>query len=80
MGTRGTSTSRPRFKVGDKVRYQPSHYDENKWENGIVKEIPTNATYYIRVVYHCNNEWKRYQDYTSAMTSLNDLKKGWKSK
>jgi len=28
------------FKCGDKVYYQPNHYSDNEFENGIVKEIP----------------------------------------
>lgn len=66
------------LKVGDSVRYQPAHYSEDKWENGIVKEIPSHNINAVRVVYNCNNEWRDYQNYTSAMTRLEDLKYGWK--
>lgn len=65
------------LKVGDKVRYQPEHYGE-KFENGMVKVIPSHTNDAVRVVYNCNHEWDRYQDYTSAITRLTDLKKGWK--
>lgn len=68
------------LKVGSKVYYQPSHYPEDKWENGIVKEIPTHTKSSVRVVYNCGEDWENYQNYTSAMTDLRDLKLGWKSK
>ena len=65
-------------KVGDKVHYQPKHYGKDEWENGIIKEIPDHTNASVRVVYNCGGEWDRYQEYTSALTSLRDLKKGWK--
>lgn len=67
------------LKVGDKVCYQPSHYAENKWENGIVKEIPEFTYESVRVVYNCNNDWENYKDYTGALTNLRDLTKDWKT-
>ncbi len=74
------------LKVGDKVHYQPKHYGHSKWENGLIKEIPSFATNKksivgyncIRVVYNCNQDWKNFKNYTSALTNLNDLKLGWK--
>jgi hypothetical protein len=66
------------LKVGDKVCYQPSHYDEDKWENGMVKEIPDHTNNSIRVVYNCAGEWDNFQDYTSALTNIRDLSLGWK--
>ena len=66
------------LKVGDSVRYQPAHYGNDRWENGVVKEIPAHTIEGVRVVYNCNGEWHRYQDYTSAMTHMEDLRKGWK--
>ncbi len=63
------------LKVGDKVCYVPDH---GKPENGIIKEIPEHTKLAVRVVYNCNGEWHRYQEYTSAMTSLRDLEIGWK--
>jgi hypothetical protein len=65
---------------GSKVHYQPEHYGPDEWENGIVKEIPTHTTDYVRVVYKCDQNWDRYMDYTSALTSLTDLKLGWRVK
>ena len=65
--------------VGSKVHYQPNHYKKNDyWENGIVKEIPSNQNDAVRVVYNCNEEWDHYQKYTSALTELEDLNYGWK--
>ncbi len=67
-----------KLQVGGKVYYQPAHYNEDEWENGIIKEIPTHTDTAVRVVYHCNNDWKNYRNYTSALTDLIDLKLGWK--
>ena len=68
-----------KIKVGDKVYYQPAHYiAENRWENGIVKEIPEHALASVRVVYNCAGEWRNYMSYTSALTNCNDLFIGWK--
>lgn len=68
-----------KMKVGDKVYYQPSHYQPDKWENGMVKEIPEHSLNSIRVVYNCNEDWKNFRNYTSALTNISDLKLGWKS-
>ncbi len=76
-----------RLKIGDKVHYQPKHYAETEWENGMVKEIPDFATdktsqvgyNCVRVVYNCSGEWKNFKNYTSALTNLRDLKLEWKS-
>lgn len=67
-----------KLKVGDKVHYQPEHYGDEKWENGIIKEIPEWSLDSIRVVYNCGGDWKNYKDYTSALTNIRDLKLGWK--
>jgi len=67
------------LKVGDKVYYQPDHWsDDDKWENGMVKEIPEYNLNSVRVVYHCNGDWDNYKDYTAAMTNKRDLFLGWK--
>ena len=66
-------------KVGDKVYYQPDHYKaEDKYENGIIKEVPDSQLDSVRVVYNCAGDWKNYQDYTSALTNVRDLYSGWK--
>ena len=67
-----------KLRVGDKVYYQPPYYGEDKWENGIVKEIPEFTTTSVRVVYNCAGDWNNYKDYTSALTNITDLKLGWK--
>lgn len=64
--------------IGSKVRYQPDHYSSDKWENGIVKEIPSGMDDWVRVVYNCNNDWEHAFDYTSALTRVTHLKKGWR--
>lgn len=61
------------FSVGEKVTY----INIGVKEHGIVKEIPEHTTTEIRVVYRCNNEWFRYQDYTSQLTPIKYLQKGW---
>jgi len=80
------------LKIGDKVCYQPKHYigfykttnEEgetiitDKYENGMVKEIPNHTNTAIRVVYNCAGNWNDFKNYTSALTSLSDLTIGWK--
>lgn len=67
------------IKVGCKVYYQPYHYkEEDKYENGIVKEIPEWSVDSVRVVYNCNEDWKNYKNYTSALTNVRDLYLGWR--
>jgi len=62
------------LSVGDKVNYDPGHGHP---ENGIVKEIRENNIEAVFVVYNCAGDWKNYQKYTSALTNLRDLNKGW---
>ena len=69
-----------KLRVGDKVHYQPPHYGLDDWENGIIKEIREGRTDGVWVVYNCAGNWKRYQEYTSALTNLSDLKLGWRHK
>ena len=68
-----------KLKIGDRVHYQPDHYPDSQWDNGMVKEIPTHTTESVRVVYNCAGEWDRFKDYTSALTHKRDLKMGWRS-
>ena len=65
------------LSVGQKVHYQPDHYGKEKWENGIIKEIRQGTDRGVWVVYNCAGNWDRYEDYTSALTNLRDLKLGW---
>lgn len=68
-----------KLKVGDKVCYQPAHYKESgRYENGMVKEIPDHTNTSVRVVYNCAGDWDNFKNYTSALTSLDDLTLGWK--
>lgn len=43
--------------VGDKVHYQPEHYGESEWENGIVKEVREDVNDAVWVVYNCAEMW-----------------------
>lgn len=61
-----------KFKVGDKVHYSRKYNDS---VNGIVKEVREDIAF---VVFHCNNEWDRYQDFTGCGTHIEHLRKGWK--
>ena len=67
-----------KLRIGDKVCYQPDHYDEGQWENGMIKEIRDSNMVAVFVVYNCAGNWDRFRDYTSALTNLTDLKIGWK--
>ena len=59
------------FKIGEKVTYVTPF----KKERGMVKSICDEDSTFV--VYHCNNEWDKYQEYTAARTPNEDLKKGW---
>ena len=71
-------TDTTNLNVGDKVYYQPPHYDENKYDNGIVKAIIAGNPSAVRVVYHCGGDWENYEKYTGALTDIKYLHKGWK--
>lgn len=62
------------LSVGQKVHYAPDH---GKIENGIIKEIPEHTQAEVRVVYNCGGNWDHYENYTSALTNLRDLRLGW---
>ena len=67
------------LRIGDKVHYQPDHYkEEDRWENGIIKEIREEQTDGVWVVYNCAGNWKDYKNYTGARTKLQDLKLHWR--
>ena len=57
--------------VGQRVHYLP---DFGIPENGIVKRLSENGAF---VVYNCNGEWDRLEDYTAANTNARDLRPGW---
>lgn len=64
------------IKVGDKVHYKPSHAPPNFFEKGVVKSIGRSRDS-VFVVYHCNDDWDNYENYTAALTSLDDLHPDW---
>lgn len=33
-----------RLRIGDRVHYQPAHYGNERWENGLIKEIRDHIT------------------------------------
>jgi hypothetical protein len=59
------------FKPGDKVTYKQNL----SCENGIVKSVYDEL--HVFVVYHCDNNWDDYQNYTAAKTAIEDLVEGW---
>lgn len=62
------------LKPGDRVTYVPVH---GKPEIGIVKRINEHSPGSVFVVYNCDGEWSRYQDFTAASTNVRNLIKGW---
>jgi hypothetical protein len=66
------------LNIGDKVHYLPfERCDEDQIENGYVKEIPEHTENSVRVVYYWFGDSENPLDYTSALTDLSQLKKGW---
>lgn len=59
---------------GAKVHYKPAHGGH---ENGIVKRVSDNQST-VFVVYKCDNQWHRYEDFTAVATDIADLESGWK--
>ncbi len=66
-----------KIDVGFKVYYHDDSYQNKKFENGIIKEIPDWTTKQVRVVYNWGEDWKNYRDYTSQLTNVSDLHLGW---
>ncbi len=67
-----------KLKIGQKVHYQPKHFKEDIWENGMVKEIPDHTNLAVRVVYNCGGDWDNFMNYTSALTNIDALHIDWK--
>ena len=66
---------RASYIEGELVCYIPYNgCDESLWENGIVKEAMASN---VRVVYHPGDEWANFREYTSALTPINSLRRGW---
>lgn len=61
------------MQPGDKVTYTAPHGAKEK---GKIKSINDSGTI-AWVVYHCNNEWDKYEDYTGQATNIKDLTPGW---
>lgn len=59
------------FQVGEKVTY----ISHNGKEKGVVKSLSDDE--HVFVVYHCDDEWNNYQNYTAARTRISDLVLGW---
>lgn len=66
-----------KLTIGQKVHYQPKHFGD-KFENGMIKEIPEHTNTEVRVVFNCGGDWDNFQDYTSALTKISDLHLNWK--
>ncbi len=66
------------LRIGQRVHYQPEHYDDTRWENGMIKEIRENTLDAVWVVYNCHGKWGQFKDYTSARTNLRDLRFNWR--
>lgn len=59
------------IEPGMKVHYTSPYCTK---DNGVVKSV---SEKYAFVVYHCNNDWDNYKDYTGACTNIEDLTIGW---
>ncbi len=66
------------LRIGQKVHYQPEHYGDTRWENGMIKEIRENTLDAVWVVYNCDGEWSRFKDHTGAKTNPRDLRFNWR--
>ncbi len=66
-----------KYTKGQKVHYIPfEDAATDQYENGIVKSICEDINY-VFVVYHWDGISANYEDYTAAMTNVNDLRTGW---
>lgn len=59
------------MKPGDKV----THEWFGKIERGIIKSL--SGSDHAFVVYHCDENWDNYQNYTAERTQIKNLKLGW---
>lgn len=57
--------------IGCRVTYD----DGLKRERGIIKALGDNG--HVFVVYSCGGDWDNYDNYTSALTRIVDLRIGW---
>jgi hypothetical protein len=64
------------LKIGDKVRFVGvGDMGKINNEKGIVEGLIGSTRVYV--VYNCNKDWENYSDYSSQITSLEDLRLGW---
>ncbi len=68
-----------KLTIGQKVHYQPDHYKDEQYDNGMIKEIPDHTNTAVRVVFNCNDDWDNFMNYTSQLTNKSDLKLDWKN-
>ena len=59
------------LRPGDRVTYVAP----GRRERGRVKRIADGGAF---VVYHCDGNWERFEDYTAALTRAEDLELGWR--
>ena len=65
------------MKAGDKVTYIPFRgCSVEQMENGVIKRL-TDDEQGAFVVYNCNGEWDKIEDYTAANTNFRNLLPDW---
>lgn len=65
------------MKKGDRVHYIPyPNCPTTEISNGIVKYIDP-RTLSLFVVFHCNNDWDNYENYTAQSCNYIQLGEGW---
>jgi hypothetical protein len=63
------------MEEGDYVYYIPyENCPKDQYQKGRIKEVQSSEWYFV--VYHCNNDWDNYKDYTGQRTNINQLVKG----
>jgi len=63
------------MEPGTKVTYIPfENADRKIWQHGMVKRLSENGVF---VVFHCNDDWVRYFNYTAQLCNYDNLKLEW---
>ena len=66
------------LKVGAEVHYIRNYDKQQPYENGIIKAFwKFEDVLIVQVVYHCNDDWDNYRDYTAARSPIENLRLGW---
>lgn len=66
------------LEEGTKVTYVPfKGCDVKDFEKGIVKSINEMNPDSVFIVFHCNEDWENYKDYTGQSTNKTQLILGW---